>query len=339
MSAKFLLVGSAALRHWYPERRRPKDFDFFTTLREFDRWANEYEHCIYNIAPEEDGQEHKRVVLLSVGIQLEFELALDDASSTRWFLKNAESQTTIDLFGLMATIASPFELLMIKRSHLHRPYQWPKHIDDYHFLCKRKLTLGAPLLKVVARRAAERDARDQQRPRVSLAMDNAAFFTQSDGVLRRHFAHDDLHEVVSYHGTPMYMKIKHDQSKAAVDRKLFDALPIAHKYQVVREEAYAIALERAIIPHWLMQHAMADAGLIGAHEVSIPSELIGRAYDYALMRICTTLTSGWFRDFAIDQHYHLRQPDVDYVKKFLTAVAHGRLRPLKKPQDLELESA
>jgi uncharacterized membrane protein YeiH len=40
------------------------------------------------------------------------------------------------------------------------------------------------------------------------------------------------------------------------------------------------------------------------------------AYQWAIMRICTTLTGGWFRKFALDNWSLVNVPDCDYVKRF-----------------------
>jgi len=43
------------------------------------------------------------------------------------------------------------------------------------------------------------------------------------------------------------------------------------------------------------------------------------AFDWALMRICTTLCSGWFREFATVNYFKIRdRMDNNYIEKFLT---------------------
>ncbi len=54
------------------------------------------------------------------------------------------------------------------------------------------------------------------------------------------------------------------------------------------EECYTIALERHILP---TMHG--DKIGLGYQE----------AFKWALMRVCTNLTSGWFRQYAIDNYY------------------------------------
>src|SRR5690606_6535747 len=66
------------------------------------------------------------------------------------------------------------------------------------------------------------------------------------------------------------------------------------KLKCVREEAMAIALGRFIIPGFV-------------HDSQI-------AYSMALRKVCTTLTKGWFRDFAIDHYPELQTVDKDLLK-------------------------
>jgi hypothetical protein len=77
----------------------------------------------------------------------------------------------------------------------------------------------------------------------------------------------------------------------------------------VQEEAYVIALERAIIPM-----------LFEGGPLAQPLE----AYKWAVMRICTTLCSGWFREWALEHtNMALDYYDPGYVEKFLKAVDDG----------------
>ena len=75
------------------------------------------------------------------------------------------------------------------------------------------------------------------------------------------------------------------------------------KIKCIAEEAHVIAMERMMIPNkW-----------------EYPTK---KAYIKAVDKVCTTLCSGWFRDYAID-HYpevmsHFDQSKFNHVKKELT---------------------
>jgi hypothetical protein len=84
------------------------------------------------------------------------------------------------------------------------------------------------------------------------------------------------------------------------------------KCKCVLEEAYVIALERRIIP------------MIFGGGGGYTSE---EALDWALMRVCTTLCSGWFRNFATNNYYDIKRlSNKNYVEKFLTEYENGNIK-------------
>jgi hypothetical protein len=91
---------------------------------------------------------------------------------------------------------------------------------------------------------------------------------------------------------------------------MWDLFSYEDKCRCVLEEAYVIALERRILP-----------ALYGGSSVwSTASE----ALDWALMRICTNLCSGWFRDFATRNYPEIRElASTSYVEAFLSKVHNG----------------
>lgn len=89
----------------------------------------------------------------------------------------------------------------------------------------------------------------------------------------------------------MYKKLKKptQMEQAWCEKDLWLALSVEERNMCVAEECYVIATERFLV--------LNDWGYSSK-----------RAYFNALQKVCTTLTSGWFRDWAID-HY----PEVVYL--------------------------
>jgi len=55
-----------------------------------------------------------------------------------------------------------------------------------------------------------------------------------------------------------------------------------------------------------------------------------QAFDMALMKVCTSITSGWFREFAWENYDAVQSMYSDrYVEKF----QHGKLEGVVKPFD------
>ena len=100
-----------------------------------------------------------------------------------------------------------------------------------------------------------------------------------------------------------------NETFALCDKRLWTIFPYEDKCKCVLEEAYVIALERKILPM-----------IFGAGKGYTSDE----AFDWALMRICTTLCSGWFREFATKNYFIIKKLyNKDYVEKFLTAYEKG----------------
>ena len=107
-----------------------------------------------------------------------------------------------------------------------------------------------------------------------------------DDAVKKIYDHDYLHTLVAFDSVPIYVKMLRDPSLAWCEKSVWDTFTDSEKTRCVAEETYVIAIERFMVPsNW-----------------KTPAKL---AYMKALNKVCTTLCSGWFRDWAID-HY----PDV-----------------------------
>jgi hypothetical protein len=134
----------------------------------------------------------------------------------------------------------------------------------------------------------------------------------NDRVSNKLFIHDEIHAVMAYREKPMFEYYKKDGAKVACSVSKFLALPRTARVQGVLEEAYVIALERMILPMIFMGDKPYTAE---------------DAFDWALMRICTNLCSGWFREFA-NSNYRLiwLSRNEYYVEDFLKAFQEGKIR-------------
>lgn len=168
---------------------------------------------------------------------------------------------------------------------------------------------------------------------VNLNVSNEEFFGEGKKntmkSVQRYVEHDSIHELVMYYTRPIFETLKTDKSKALLSRKLFEESTTEVKLNCVREEAMAIAIERYcydcikineyrfVIPHYVR---------IG----QTPKLTSQEAYELALERVCTTLTSGWFRQFAI-----YNWPIINQVDKDLVAIYRKHLEPILLPRLLQ----
>jgi hypothetical protein len=213
----------------------------------------------------------------------------------------------VPFYGTDVQIAPLSMLFSIKKAHRHSPRKFEKHVRDYTFL--RALVKVDAFGKVTKMRYAETKERDRLFT-PSLKKTKDEFF--DDKVSNRTFIHDEIHEVMAFGARPMFEKIRIAEDTVACSVDKWNALEPLEKVQCVQEEAYVIALERGIIPM-----------LFEGGAVHTPLA----AYKWAVMRICTTLTSGWFREWALENHQALIWSyDGNYVQKFLKAVEDGKIK-------------
>jgi hypothetical protein len=85
----------------------------------------------------------------------------------------------------------------------------------------------------------------------------------------------------------------------------------------VLEESYVLSLERAIVPFELTDYDKRK-----------------KAFDTALIKVCTSITSGWFRKFAWDNYDDVcALYDQEYVERFWREVEKGNVAPYVKPME------
>lgn len=215
-------------------------------------------------------------------------------------------------------IASPTSVALIWRAGLYLQTGFHQRIDDYHRLRAR---LGETPVSPEERgayealRAGVLARVDGERADWTMRVSNEEFFGDFKYRWLRAFAHDALHLATCYGEVPIYLQLKSDPAQALVPRQAFEQLPHAERIRLVREECYALALERVLIPAEDLGEACGE----------------GRAFQHALRRICTTLARGWFRDFAIDHHPEISRYDKTFVEDYRRALRSGALRRKQLP--------
>jgi hypothetical protein len=175
---------------------------------------------------------------------------------------------------------------VMKRSHLWRDQGFDKHILQFHLHLGKRIE---GLLKLedwdVLSRLTEATHKAYPQGNPNLNTSNEDFF---DDAVDKKYDHDWIHELYAYESKPMYTRLKHDDTKAWCVKDLWDELKPLQKNQCVAEECYVIATERFLVPK----------------DFEYPAKL---AYLKALKKVCTTLTSGYFRDHAIDNYLDIIQ--------------------------------
>lgn len=297
------------------ERYNNSDFDVIMSFKDFSAWQKENKQYLKSLFPREENKYKAIVEKDGVRKQYEIELGFGETSST--FLLNHIDEVTdgtiTGLFGETYHTLKPEYQLLTKRSHLIYPVHFEKNINDYHtlksfigdFVRNENMELYYKL------RSDEAKVRFSKFKTPSLNVTNEDFFSSKLAV-EHYFVHDDIHEVMKHHDKPVYEMMKRDFNLAKCEKDMFFELPYQYQVQAVQEEAYTIALERYIIPQ-----------VEGFEDYF-------SCYKRAVLRICTTLCSGWFRDFAIENYTKaIEWYNPNFVEIFKKAVENGEISPIE----------
>jgi len=211
-------------------------------------------------------------------------------------------------------ICSITDLYIQKRSHAHRPLKFEKTIHDLKYLKNHKDfdSLYSATDKIILEKRTKLTKKLFKDRVPLLNQKNEDFFNDA---VSKYYIHDDIHKVMAHYDKPLYTKMKHDSSLAKCEYELWKNFSYKEKIECVREECYVIAIERFVVPKL---------------ETSKPFMSANFSFNAALNKVCTTLCSGWFRDFAIDNYFEIMKFDVDFYKKFFDAVQNNKLKKVNK---------
>ena len=189
------------------------------------------------------------------------------------------SSSSVIVNGIKLKLVHPIGLAIIKRSHLWRNLGFSKHIAHYHRVLKNYHNFDYGDSELLLRRIeATKIMFPQGNP--CLKQSKQDFF---DDYVTKKYDHDLIHELVAFENEPIYVKMLSSTDSVWCDVNKWNGLTFQQKCMAVCEETMVIAIERFLVPN----------------DWNYPAK---KAYFQALEKVCTTLTSGWFRDFAIDNY-------------------------------------
>lgn len=303
-----LVIGSRALVHNNPELAETRvcgDWDFIATIDQFNKWYKANKSEMAFAVPTDGGKYyHCRG---KDGMNYEFEIAWEDTSAA--MLLGAYTYEGEKAYAINA------DLLAIKMSHRYKKnsVHFKKTMDDIRFLRKKlkDSQLDPWLYEFV--RLREKETYTYSHP--ALNVDKGSFF-KDDGV-QYVYDHDDLHKVVAIEESPAYAKYIKDGQEVLTSSEKFWAVDQRTRLLGGLEESMVLALERSQIPH-----------AIGREGGPTPRW----SFEMALMKVCTSITSGYFREFCWE-HYNEIMAMYDelgefwYTNKFKEAASNGEILP------------
>ncbi len=244
--------------------------------------------CYYKDIEVECKEDDYSTSFMHNGIRVECLLA-DNQESFQYFLEEYGESYNKD--------KAPYEVLFaIKAGHITFPHRmWEKHIMDYHILKSQYdiddswTDLGRQSIdnmRKLHKKSTESRLGKQRLPKL-IGVTKEKFF---DDNVTKYMEHDDIHQMVAHKEKPMYSYMQEDPDKVECSKDLWEKFTEEEKVQCVLEECYVIAIERHLLPRLKDGKKTLDTR---------------EAFKWALMRVCTTLCSGWFRQFAIDNYFSI----------------------------------
>lgn len=190
-------------------------------------------------------------------------------------------------------IATPEELYTMKISHSFWDIDgsWDKHAADIVFFQRKGVQFIRELYDILL--PIWKDIHGSKITNLNQSAED--FF--GDAVPRK-YDHDSIHASVAYHDRPLYESILADGAEVMVDSSKFWAMDHETKIKLIREEIYATALERIVIPQ--------------NYECSP-----GWAYRFALKKGLTSLFKNDWALFVALNLDELGRPDCNYVQRHL----------------------
>jgi hypothetical protein len=299
------IIGSVALEAHGIKLREAGDLDLVGSYKGVAAWIRRrYRGRIIELFPIEDGK--KLYARIKDGPIIEADLTWGGTSHVE--LLDLIKQDCEEVDGTV--IATPNICYMLKMSHRFRKNNphFNKTRKDIAELRSRGCVIEARHKEFYTRRV--RETLDYSHP--SLNRSKANFFSD-DGVGYVH-DHDTIHLAVMLRDKPAYEFFKADAAEVLCSKDLFNALPQDIKVSAVYEESCVLAIERSLVPY---------------PGVKTPEE----AFLFALEKVCTSITSGWFRTFAWENYdaavemFRANQGDDLYWNRFQVALSEGRIAP------------
>jgi hypothetical protein len=286
-----LIVGSQAfLIHGLNFNREPSDFDYICTIEEYEDFLRKNRHQIALAEPMKDAKYMH--VRFKDGVHYEFEIA--------WPGTTAEILISRHEGPSVATLP---ELLMMKLSHryLRNSPHFLKTMEDIHMLRSIGVKLDRDLSYIL--KVREKETYTYAHPKLNQSKQD--FFTDEVGYM---YEHDDIHLAVAIGNRPAYTYFKEEGAEVKMSRRKWNELPDLIRIRAVAEESMVLAIERSLVPH---------PGVLTPE----------RAYLKALQKVCTSITSGYFREYAWEHYYEAAKfKDSGFYEKFLLAVATHKVR-------------
>lgn len=294
-----IIIGSNAInKHLKTFREFPSDVDILCHFDEAIKFINSLDN-VKMAKPINNGKKY----IVKTDIIYEIEIIQNDIKEELYnYIKNDKNSIHDGIF----TYPSLNVLYALKESHkyLKNNPHFLKTMKDIKFLRSLNCKIDSDFVDLFKK--IEQDTYDYSHPILNQTKSN--FFNDT---VKYIYDHDTIHEAVKINERPAYTYFIKDGSEVLCSKKKFFECSEHIRNSAVLEESYVLALERSIIPH----------------ETSFKRKEV---FDYALMKVCTSITSGWFRKWSWENYEKVQEMYNDnFVDKFELALKNGLIKPFK----------
>jgi hypothetical protein len=309
-----VLIGSRAIEYWCNDFRKVgPDYDFIGTKEEFKSLVtrliqdgNRLVELKFIEGTNKAYAKFSKFIIDMSMVDVDGPLRESDAEIYEYakhrfgciFLKE------LDNYFMLSTLELNFVLKESHKFKKNSPH-FLKTMQDLEFL--RRFT-NENIINVYLREVLDRRKKatyNYQHPKLNTSKQE--FFTDS---VPYQYDHDTIHEAVKHLDKPAYQYYMQDDAQVMCSSDKFFAQPEIVRLYGVLEESYVLALERAVIPHGTNPE---------------------RAFEIALEKVCTSITSGWFREYAYENYFKVKNMyHASYVDKFNRALYNNQIKPFKE---------
>lgn len=298
------VIGSRAISQYFSDFREPLDYDIVGPYDEcitFIKSLGDLVKCEYPapnkmvaVVWEKNPHPTNRLIIeaeIDWGNPKYTTSELVSLCDDSLWVRNKDSALDIRYVG-------PSVVYMLKMSHryLKNSPSFLKTMRDIQYLRSKGVTIPPYMGDFYQKRMKE--TYSYQHPNLNRSKDS--FF--SDDSVPYLYDHDDVHKAVAHLDKPAYEYYKVPGADVLCSKELFFQQPMLTRLYGVIEETYVLALERSQIPSNFTEDPKVS-------------------FDIALMKVCTSITSGWFREFAWEHYDEVQQMyNPNYVTKCIEAI-------------------
>lgn len=206
--------------------------------------------------------------------------------------------------GMLVPSLDVLYLLKMSHRYLKNSPNFVKTMEDILFMREKGANIPEEYKDFYKSR--QKETYNYGHPKLKVNKDD---FFSGDGI-DYIYDHDTIHESTKSMPKPAYTYFKPDEEDVYCSKDMFFAIDEKIRLSAVFEETQVLAIERSQVPF--------------GDRVD-PK----RSFDIALIKVCSSITSGWFREFAWENYHKVQNMyNPNYVNKFWEDVENGIVKKL-----------